>query len=330
MKNVFILFVSLLCFFSCSDSCDDGLNLSLTRQEVDLERLDVQFRNAKTLSDVKKYLKEDQQFSKIVIPEGAPFEEFAYKIYRLSADSILDSLYQEVDKVYADNSNLESRLADVFARVKHYFPSFEQPVVKGFVSAFGGYDLIQTKETILIGLDYFLGPNPKYFDNNFPGYILKYYTKDQLPVKISMSTSSQFNQFDREDKTVLAHMIYYGKAFYFTKKMLPCTQDSTITEYSPEEFKLLTDDPAFVWDHFVSNKLFYNTNRAAIQKYIDDRPKTFEIGQNCPGRVGRWLGYEIVKSYMQAYPDLTLQELMNETDSKKIFNESHYHPKSGE
>ncbi len=329
MKNVFILFVSLLCLISCGDSCDDGIDLSLTREKVDLERIDQQLRNSTTLNDVKELLNKDQQFSKIIIPEGAPFEEFAYKIYRLSSDSILDSLYQEVDKVYGDPSNLENELADMFARVKHYYPSFHQPTVKGFVSAFGGYDLIQTEKMILIGLDYFLGPQPRYYDNNFPSYILKYYTKDQLPVKISMSTSSQFNKFDREDNTVLAHMIYYGKAFYFTKQMLPCIHDSIITEYSPQEFKLLNDDPAFVWQHFVSNKLFYNTDRAAIQKYIDDRPKTFEIGENSPGRVGRWLGYELVKSYMKENPDVTLQELMVETDAKKIFNESHYHPKSG-
>lgn len=330
MKNVFILFVSLLCFSSCSDSCDDEINLSLTRQEVSLERLDVRLRDAKSINEVKNILKSDTNFSQIVIPEGAPFEEFAYKIYRLSSDSVLDSLYQEVDKVYNNNTALENELADLFARLKHYYPSFNQPTIKGFVSAFGGYDLIQSETTLLIGLDYFLGPKPKYFDNNFPGYILKYYSKDQLPVKVSMSTSGQFNQFDRSDKTVLAHMIYYGKAFYFTNKMLPCANDSIIAEYSPQEIKLLKDDPAFVWDHFISNKLFYNTERAAIQKYIDDRPKTFEIGQNCPGRVGRWLGYEIVKSYMAAHPEITLQALMAETDAKKIFNESNYRPKAGE
>lgn len=328
MKNVFILFVSLLSLVSCSDSCDDGLDLSSIRKNVALERLDVQMRAVKSVGELKSILKKDTDFSSIVIPSGAPFEEFAYKLYRLSTDSILDSLYTEVDKQYENNDVLNSELADLFAHIKYFYPTFEQPSVKGFVSAFGGYDLIQTEKTILIGLDYFLGPNPKYYDNNFPGYILKYYTKEQLPVKVAMSISSRYNKVDLKDKSVLAHMIYYGKAFYFSQKMIPCVSDTVICEYSSKEIHLLDEDPAFVWEHFVSNKLFYNSDRAAIQKYIDDRPKTFEIGQNCPGRVGRWLGYEIVKSYMKEHPEITLQQLMDETDAKKIFNESHYHPKS--
>ena len=47
--------------------------------------------------------------------------------------------------------------------------------------------------------------------------LLKYYTKDRIPFKVSMAISNQFNMVDRNDQTVLAHMIFYGKAFYFTK-----------------------------------------------------------------------------------------------------------------
>ena len=31
---------------------------------------------------------------------------------------------------------------------------------------------------------------------------------------------------------------------------------------------------------------------------MDERPKTLEIGDKCPGRIGEWLGWEIVNRYV--------------------------------
>ncbi|MDQ4140161.1 MAG: gliding motility lipoprotein GldB, partial [Bacteroidota bacterium] len=62
-------------------------------------------------------------------------------------------------------------------------------------------------------------------------------------------------------------------------------------------------------------------------KYLEDRPTVPEIDAKCPGRIGRWVGWQIVRIYMEENPDVTLQQLMAEKDAQKIFNESHYKPK---
>lgn len=326
MKVLFKLFICVLLFVSCKDLCSDAPDISEFRTGVKLDRVDLSLRNAESYDKVKALLKNDQVFSDFIKPKEVPFDEMAFKLYSLGKDTVFNELYTEVDKLYSESKALESDLGDLFGAINYYFNEWKQPEVKTFVSGFGGYDLIQTNKMTLIGLDYFLGPKAKFTDQSFPSYILKYYTKEHLPIKVSMAISGQFNKVDENDQTVLAHMLYYGKAYYFTKKMFPCTTDSVICEYSSNEIKLLEDDPEFVWNHFIDKALFYNNDREAIQKYIDDRPNVFEIGENCPGRVGRWLGYKIVEGYMEEHPDVSLAMLMSETDNKKIFNQSHYHP----
>ena len=61
------------------------------------------------------------------------------------------------------------------------------------------------------------------------------------------------------------------------------------------------------------------------QKYLSERPSTFEISQSIPGRGGRWLGWKIVSSFMSS-STYTLEELLKEDDYKNIFYNSNYNP----
>jgi uncharacterized protein YjaZ len=50
-----------------------------------------------------------------------------------------------------------------------------------------------------------------------------------------------------------------------------------------------------------------------------------EIDNDSPGRVGAWIGWQIVRSYMKNN-NVTLPELLK-TNSKEIFEKSKYKPK---
>ena len=52
-----------------------------------------------------------------------------------------------------------------------------------------------------------------------------------------------------------------------------------------------------------------------------------EIGQQAPGRIGAWVGWQIVRAYMQENPAVTLAQLLAEEDAQKILNGSKYKPR---
>ena len=47
--------------------------------------------------------------------------------------------------------------------------------------------------------------------------------------------------------------------------------------------------------------------------------------RQAPARVGYFIGYRIVESYMRRY-NISIDELFYETDAKKILNKSKYKP----
>ena len=61
------------------------------------------------------------------------------------------------------------------------------------------------------------------------------------------------------------------------------------------------------------------TNVAPFSKFY------LEIDNDSPGRVGQWIGWQIVRSFMQNN-DVSMQDMLK-MDDKEIFEKSKYKPK---
>jgi hypothetical protein len=126
---------------------------------------------------------------------------------------------------------------------------------------------------------------------------------------------------------VLADMIAYGKSFYFAKRMLPCTPDSTFIWYTPEEIEGSRKNQDLIWARLIEDQVLFATSHTVKQKYLGDRPKTIEVGEKCPGRIGQWVGWQIVNSYAQRHEKASLKQIMEFGNAQTMFRESGYKPR---
>lgn len=72
----------------------------------------------------------------------------------------------------------------------------------------------------------------------------------------------------------------------------------------------------------------YDNNIKNYQRIIEEAPFTKfyeEIDRESPGRVGQWIGWQIVRSYMENN-NATIDQLLK-TEPIEIFNNSKYKPK---
>ena len=196
-----------------------------------------------------------------------------------------------------------------------------QTVVTGIAN-----DIFMSDSLIIIGLDYYLGPNGKYRPMNVPGYLLKRYQKEYLVPQIMLMYSNYFNKTDYEDQTALADMVYYGKAYHMAKNLMPCAPDSILTGYTAFETNDIDEHEPVIWASFLENEVLYERNPFIKDKFLSERPQTLEVGSNCPGRIGRWIGWNIVRKYASEHENVSLPDLMQMDDAQKIFSESKYKP----
>lgn len=318
---------AILCF-SCvtEDQCRERPDELV--EEIEIERLEDTLFSLQSSEEVIKFLNDhpvlkfhflgSQQY-----PSDSVLAQ--YLLDRINNVHI-DTLIMEVRDKFSDMSDIKENFRTAFSNLKHYYPEFTTPKIKTMVTGFGSSELFVSDSLIIIGLDYYLGEGAAYRPRDIPNYILRRYEKEYIVPACILLLANQFIREDISDNSMMADMVYYGKKYYFTKKMLPCTPDSLIIWYSGEQLQDVRENQDIVWAHFVENELFFKRSHLVKKKYLDERPKTLEIGTKCPGRIGTWVGWEIVKQYKEENPNVTLRELMNNKDAGEIFAKSGYKP----
>ncbi|HYG20279.1 MAG TPA: gliding motility lipoprotein GldB [Ohtaekwangia sp.] len=254
---------------------------------------------------------------------------FIDEIYNRFANPHLDTLLAETRRVFGDLSGLKAEFEEAFTNLKYYYPDFQAPKVQTVISGLDT-DLMVSDSLIIVSLDWYLGPGAKYRPKMYE-YLLRKYDPDDIVTSCLLiyGISPAFNKTDMADKTVLADMIAYGKSFYFAKHMLPCVPDSTLIWYTPEELNGSRQNQDLIWTRFVADKVLYSTSHVDKQNYLGERPVTVQVGEKCPGRIGQWVGWQIVNAYMDAHENTTLPELMGLKDAQRLFKESRYKPERG-
>lgn len=245
------------------------------------------------------------------------------ELYRRVNEPSLREFYKQTQTSFGDFDTLKSEFTTAFKNIKAYDPSFKVPRIQLAFSGFLGSDLIVSDSVIIIGLDYFLGPKAKFRPDVYVYQMWRYNPKALVP-QILFVMSEQYAKNNPQDQTMLSEMINYGKGYLFAQTMLPQTPDSLLIGYTGQQLAETKIAQDLVWGHFVDNKLLYETNPNKRIKYLGDRPQTPEIGPRCPGSIGRWMGWQIVRYYEMNNPDVSLNELMKNQDARQILEASKY------
>jgi hypothetical protein len=332
MLKYISLIISLFFVISCNKQ-KKSVDVSEINATTKICRLDLELPKCKSLEDVSSLLDANPDFVESFIYYGIFPDKrvMAENFLLLAQDQKLTELFDEVAKEYSDISDVDVQLESLYKHVKYYFPQFEEPTVYMIMGGFGGFDAnYMDEETIIFGMENFLTNKAKYFPRRetTPFYMHKHFTREKIPSKLSnMLGQFEFSNFDKDDKTLINAMIYWGKIYYFSEHMLPNTADSVIIEYTADEMARVEGNKKETYGYFAKNDLLFNEEKAAITKFVAPRPTTNEIGDKAPGRIGRYLGWEIVRSYMRKNPEVTIEQLMKDSNHGEIFRKAQYKPK---
>lgn len=327
-KGCIISLVFPLVFASCKESkCIKAPDVSHIDVKVEIERLDRKLYKIPTKEALEEILITNPLFAEefLMISEYPSPVLVVDRFYNLMNSGQIDSLFIEVETAFGEMDDIREEFVQAFKYLKYYYPDFREPRIQTVVTGIAN-DLYISDSLIIIGLDFYLGPHGKYRPHDIPAYLLKRYQKAYLVPQIMLMSTNYYNATNYADKTALADMVYYGKAYYMAKNLMPCTADSLLTGYTSSETSDIDKHEQVIWAGILENELLFETSNMLKDKFLSERPKTYELGENCPGRIGRWVGWKIVNKFMDQHPEMTLPQLMQTDDAQRIFNESKYKP----
>lgn len=328
MKNALFFLAVCLMMTSCKTEREPQYpDVSDIDVDIAIQRLDRTLRKMSSAAEMDSLLRAEPAFAEEFLKMSAYPDPriLSSQFYQLMSDSTIDSLFLEIERIFGDMRDVEEQFEIAFRHIKYHYPDFEIPKVKTVATGIM-HDMHLSDSLIILGLDYYLGAGGKYLPD-IPDYIAKRYQKEYMTPQCIMLISTWYNANDQKDQTALADMIFYGKAYYFTKMTIPHVHDSLITGYTSTEIQEIHEFENVIWAGLLENEALYETNHVIKEKFLGERPKTYEIGEKCPGRIGRWVGYRIVSEYMKKHPDVTLSQLMANPDAQTIFNRSGYRPR---
>jgi gliding motility-associated lipoprotein GldB len=329
MKRLVYIFLSLLIVTSCTFDNERKVDVSNIQIDVKIDRLEQEMMQLKSKEAIKVFLNKNPGLKHNFLKN----QEFPHdsllvnEIYKLIKNPGIQKLYKETEQTFGDGSGLRQEFADAFKHMKYYYPGFKAPQVETVITGLGsisqGNDLFISDSLVIVSLDFYIGDNASYVPD-VPQYVQRRFRKEYIVPSVVLLMSQKYNKTSPTDNTLLGEMIFYGKAFEFTRQVLPSVHDSLIVGYSGKQLQDTQRNTDIIWSHFVEKKLLYQTSHFEKVKYIGDRPFTAEIGKDCPGAIARWLGWEIVKKYRKENPAVTLPQLMKDPQAQGIFAKSKY------
>jgi uncharacterized protein YjaZ len=254
----------------------------------------------------------------------------------MSADRILEgyfndpyvvALYDSVIREFPTLDDFETQLHQSLKYVKYYFPEKPTPEVVTFVSNFT-YAAITVDSTLIgIALDMHLGGDFVFYQSQFPVYLSEKFTREYMLANALKVLARAYYPYELAGNTLLDEMIYEGKLCYFTELTCADCETYQVVGMMEEDENWCRQNEPHVWDFYVEKDLVYSTDVRSFQKYVGEAPNTAGMPPEAPGNTGTWVGWQIVKAYMEQHEEVTLHELMENRNAEEILSQSGYRPR---
>ena len=318
MKSCVIFLVLSFFFLSCSTKNKEEKAVEAISVDLKVVRFDKIFFETAP-QDLPKVKKEFPFFFPSGNDDAVWLEKMQNPLWR--------ELYTEVQKKFSDFNPYKTELEEVFKRIKYNFPKTKTPKVFTVISEMDyNNKVIYADSLLIISLEMYLGKEHKFYQ--FPNYLKQNFEpKQMMPDVVGSFARRQI--VPGTEKSFLAAMIYSGKQLYLKDRLL--SEDYTDADkigYTPEQLKWCEENESYMWRYFIEDQLLYNDDPKLIPRFISPAPFSkfyLEIDNESPGRVGAWIGWQIVRSYMKNN-EVSLPQLMH-TGAKEIFENSNYKPK---
>ena len=312
-------FAVLLLFSSCGQSDKTADAIAKIPMELQIARFDREF--SRTSPAELPDLKEKYPY---LFPQRYPDSLWVAKL----TDTLQLELSGEVERSFGDFRAGEEGLESLFRHIKYYFPRYEPPKVVTLISDVRYQERVLLADSLLlIGLDNYLGQDHRFY-GGLQRYIAASLDKEFLLSDVASVFSKTVLHYPR-DRSFLSKMVYYGKELYLKDKLLPDASDAQKIGYSQEDLAWAQANEEQMWRYFVERDLLYDTASDLERKFLDPAPFSkfgLELDNESPGRLGRYVGWQIVRAFMNRN-QVSLGELLA-LPGDEIFKKSNYKPRN--
>jgi len=248
---------------------------------------------------------------------------FYSRLKEFFSEPTLMGIYKDEQRIFADLTKINKELSNGLHILLKQFPQIKPPKVYMHISGFGR-NIVVTDDVLSISADKYLGSDYPIYQDFFYDYQRQLMTPDRIVPDYLLGFLMANLPFEGDEDVLLDRILYEGKLRYILSKLLPNRQEWEYVGYDKEQYKWCSQHQSQIWKTILENHHLFTGDYLTTSQYLKDAPHTAYLPADSPGRVGVWLGYQIISSYMNKNPKTTWKELMGFTDYQELLMQSRY------
>lgn len=330
MKNfAYLLAFTIISLIGCSGTIKSDNNtppnkkISILRLDKDIYNYLQQPNKEKEGLLREKYPVLLPAFGRIAMDNSDP-EIFFTALKEYFAHPMLMQIYKDAISTFDDVSVYEGQLSDVSTLANQHLPNKKLPEFAMHVSGFRE-NVIVLNNLISISTDKYLGTGYNAYKNFFqqyeqqqmkPEYIVRDYVKAWI--------ISDIIKPNTDNQDLLSAMVAEGKVLYALSVLLPNQDENDIIGYTSTQLNWAEENEKDIWKKVIKQNYLFSKDHMLITRFINDAAYTSPISTDSPGRIGSWIGWQIVKQYAKKKV-ASLQDIID-ADAQTILKDSKYNP----
>jgi hypothetical protein len=323
------IFIILSLFLACSN---DPFKISIANVKIKLDflNLDSALRNSteKELLTLKSKFKRnnssllDYTFGYCIGGNMQTDSSYINGIRRFYSNNYIQRLGVTIKKTHGDFSSEKKELLIAFRRLKAFFPREKTPKTIYFINSSFSASVFSSEKEIAIGVERYLGSNVKVIKelptNQFYTWIKNGMKKEYLSRDV-MAGWLMTHYCTETSENYASEMMRWGKILYITQGTLPNVKTNTILRYTNKQFNWAIKNEGVFWKYLVENELLFKTDEKTRSNLLNEGPFTGGLPEESPDRLGQFLGWRIVKQYMENH-SISLSQLKKITYNELLQN----------
>lgn len=333
-KYLFIIIACTLALTAC-DRSRQYFPKDLPPVQIDIVRFDsalLALQSETVQQDVRQLYQDYPAFMPVFVEDilGIPSSDTSYLCQQIPA-FLSDTVYgfaatnEREQALFADIEDIRIPLEEAFRRIDYLYPGTVIPSIYLFISGFNS-SILFVEDDIAVGADMYLGSDYEFYNRVVYDYQKFTMRKECIPADVVSAYLFRRFPYTGTKSRLLDNMIYRGKIMYVLAQLFPTLTKAEVMGYTEEQWHWCKYYERDIWNLMMDKKDLFKTETLVLSSYLNDGPFTSEISQSAPSRLGTWVGWQIVDSYMEHNDTITLQSLIAEPDAEKILEYSHYRP----
>ncbi|MBQ5815434.1 MAG: hypothetical protein IIW30_05610 [Flavobacteriales bacterium] len=252
-------------------------------------------------------------------------------LYVQRADTLMYEAYNAVKELYDNKAidDIRRECASVFYRYRKFFPKVSYPTLYTYMSH---WDFtvpllyVESENVLVVYLDLFLGAESKLYSGIYD-YIRHRMDRKNIAGTLSYHLA-QMAVGDRKGYRLIDYVVHYGKVLYLKSLLISTDDEENVLDYTADEYHRAVSMERAVWDYYVRQGLLFKAGKDYAHRFFDVAPYSVFYTANdkdIPWGIGRYVGYKMVKSYMDNNPRCSIDHLMS-IPADSLLRYSGYNP----